>query len=286
MRERAERILRAEPGYVPVAARPASTMALLRDGRDGLEVFLMRRLRTLGFAPGMHVYPGGGVDPADSAVPVSPGTDLDAVARLLSTTDPVGIVAAAVRETFEESGVLLAVDGDGAPVTLDESWEEHRRAVTARELSFAELLVSRGLSVHGEALVPFAHWVTPETQQRRFDTRFVAARLPEGQEPSERGGESDVVRWWRPGDAVASFEAGETPMLAPTVDTLEILSAYTSVDDAIAGLRELPVRPLMPRGTLDAATDQVTWMLVDERTGEVLRGGIEPPPSEVDGVHA
>lgn len=283
IRERAERIARGEldPSGVPV--RNASTIALLRDSAAGVEVFLMRRQRSMAFAAGMHVYPGGAVETSDSLVPIASTTDLGDVARRLSTDDPVSIVAAAARETFEECGVLLAVDEDGRPVAYDDSLEPEREELAAGRLLFADLLRARGLRVDGEALVPFAHWVTPEAEERRYDTRFLAARLPDGQEATERGGEADRVAWWRPADALAAFAAGDAAMLPPTVATLTGLARYADVEAALHALRRLDVVPLLPAPYL-AEDGTVAWRLVHDRTREVVSTVAEPHASETDGV--
>ena len=263
--------------------RNASTIALLRDTAAGIEVFLMRRQRSMAFAAGMHVYPGGAVETSDSLVPLTHTTDLDDVARRLSTDDPVSIVAAAARETFEECGVLLAVDDDGRPVVLDDELEHEREELAAGRLRFADLLRARGLRVDGEMLVPFAHWVTPEAEERRYDTRFLAARLPDGQEATERGGEADRVAWWRPADALDSFRAGETAMLPPTVATLAELAQHATVEDALRRLRRLDVVPLLPAPYL-ADDGSIGWRLVHDRTREVVAPVDEPHASETDGV--
>jgi 8-oxo-dGTP pyrophosphatase MutT (NUDIX family) len=283
MRERAARIAAGEEEFVPVPLRQAATIALLRDASDGLEVFLMRRQRSMAFAAGMHVYPGGAVEASDSQVPLTSSTDLDAVARRLSTDDPRSIVAAAARETFEECGVLLAVHPDGTPAGLDESFEAQRAQLAAGRLGFGELLRGRGLLVDGEALVPFAHWVTPEVEDRRYDTRFLAARLPHGQEAAERGGEADRVAWVRPADAVAAFEAGTTAMLPPTVATLLELARHPTVDIALEALRDVAVLPLMP-APYQAQDGSLAWRLVDERTGLPVGPVGEPHASETDGA--
>lgn len=282
MRERAERIARGEEDPASTPVRDAATIALLRDTDAGIEVFLMRRQRSMAFAAGMHVYPGGAVEASDSHVPVTATTDLDDVARRLSTDDPIAVVAAAARETFEECGVLLAVDEDGRPVLLDDSFDADREELDAGRLLFADLLRSRGLRVDGEALVPFAHWVTPEVEDRRYDTRFLAARLPDGQEATERGGEADRVAWWRPADALASFGRGETAMLPPTIATLAELGRHASVEVALPALLRLPVVPLLPAPFL--VDDRLEWRLVHDRTREVVAEVDEPHASETDGA--
>lgn len=266
-----------------MVSRDAATIALLRDTDAGIEVFLMRRQRSMAFAAGMHVYPGGAVETSDSFVPVTSTTDLDDVARRLSTDDPVSVVAAAARETFEECGVLLAVDDDGRPVVLDDSFEAEREELAAGRLLFADLLRARGLRVDGEALVPFAHWVTPEAEERRYDTRFLAARLPDGQEATERGGEADRVAWWRPADALASFAAGATAMLPPTIATLAEIGRHATVEAALPQMRALAVVPLLPAPYLEV-DGSLAWHLVHDRTRMPVAPVAEPHASETDGV--
>ena len=282
MRDRAERIARGEEDPASTPVRDAATIALVRDTEAGVEVFLMRRQRSMAFAAGMYVYPGGALETSDSLVPVTSTTDLDDVARRLSTDDPIAVVAAAARETFEECGVLLAVDDDGRSVLLDDSFEAEREELAAGRLRFADLLRGRGLRVDGEALVPFAHWVTPEVEDRRYDTRFLAARLPDGQEATERGGEADRVAWWRPADALASFDAGKTAMLPPTIATLAELARHGTVEATLPALRRLDVVPLLPAPFLVGG--ELEWRLVHDRTREVVALVGEPHASETDGV--
>jgi 8-oxo-dGTP pyrophosphatase MutT (NUDIX family) len=162
---------------LPRVASPrlAATVLLLRPPR---QVYLVRRAATMAFAGGMYAFPGGAVDPRDSA------TDLDWVAppnRLgLPAGTARGVVCAAVREVFEETGVLLAGESTGAALadvsTVD--WEERRRAVEAREVGFAEVLREAGLVLRGDLLAAWSRWITPESEPRRYDTYFFLARLP------------------------------------------------------------------------------------------------------------
>ena len=175
-----------DPSFVPSPARDAATVALVRDAANGLEVYLLRRVRGMAFAGGMHVFPGGSVDPADATADLGwAGPPAGEWAQAFATTAPLArsLVCAAVRETFEESGVLLAgaSDDDLLPDVSSDDWEAERVALEAREHSLSELLARRGLVLRSDLLRPLAHWITPEVEPKRFDTRFFLARLPEGQ---------------------------------------------------------------------------------------------------------
>ncbi len=226
--------------------RDAATVALLRDGPRGPETYLLRRVQAMAFAGGMHVFPGGSVDPADAGAQVAwagpPPVDW---ARSFRCAEPLAraLVCAAVRETFEESGVLLAgpspdeVLGD---VSTDE-WEAERGALEAREQSLSELLARRGLVLRADLLRPLAHWITPEAEARRFDTRFFAARVPAGQVCRWAGSEADARSWTRPAEALADGRA----LMPPTRAVLEDLAAFPDVDAALAAERE--IRTVLPR---------------------------------------
>jgi 8-oxo-dGTP pyrophosphatase MutT (NUDIX family) len=275
MVQRAWDLARGQGDWTPPPARDAATVCLLRDSATGLEVFLMRRRTTMAFAAGMHVYPGGAVETTDAEVPVL-GGDHELVARRLSTSAPSALLAAAARETFEECGVLIAAP----PATGD--LEAQRHELDEGRLAFRDLLEGHGLAVDGSAFVPLAHWVTPEVEDRRYDTRFFAVALPSGQHARRRGGEADVADWWRPADALAAHAEGRMAMLPPTIATLAVLARHHAAADALAAAAELDVRPLMPRAVLDG--DELAWCMVDERTGEVLEAARGPHASETDGV--
>jgi 8-oxo-dGTP pyrophosphatase MutT (NUDIX family) len=246
----AERARDISEGRVEAAApRDASTVILLRDSSEGLLVYLLRRVSSMKFAPGAYVFPGGSVDPRDGDLAVgwsgpSPaewGKAFDATQTLARE-----LVCAAVRETFEESGVLLAGPAQDAivPDTSGDDWETDRQALLDRSQSLAELLARRGLVLRGDLLRPWAHWITPEIEERRYDTRFFVAALPDGQRTRDVSTESDRVTWVRPGDAVAAARRGDMPMLPPTLVTLTELAAYDSVADVLAAVRS--VRPRLP----------------------------------------
>jgi 8-oxo-dGTP pyrophosphatase MutT (NUDIX family) len=242
-----ERARAVASGAVPVAEpRHAATVVLLRDGDAGIEAYLLRRVGSMAFAGGMYVFPGGSVDPRDGDADIAwAGPPAEEWAAPLSAPVPLarGLVAAAVRETFEEAGVLLA-----SPVTGDsEHWAREQAALLDRSASMAKVLARNGLVLRADLLRPWAHWVTPELEPKRFDTRFFVAALPEGQAPVHFRGESDASEWARPRDAVERHSRGELGMLPPTVFTLAELSAYDSVAAVLDAATARDVRRVLPK---------------------------------------
>lgn len=283
MRDRAAQLAYGGSTRVPPVARDACTVCLLRDTDAGLEVFLMRRTTSMAFAAGMHVYPGGALEESDSRVPLAGRADLGLVGQRLSSDDPVALLAAAARETFEECGVLLALDAEGRAPSAELVSDADRDDVAEGRRTFADVLAAHGLVVDDDALVPFAHWVTPEVEDRRYDTRFFAAALPPGQHAEQLGGEADRVAWWRPSAALAEAYAGRMAMLPPTLATLETLAPHATAADALAAVRELHVVPLLPH-PFPGGDGEVVWHLVHDRTRAVLDGVGQPHASETDGV--
>jgi 8-oxo-dGTP pyrophosphatase MutT (NUDIX family) len=232
--------------------RQAATVLLLRDGGAGLEVYLQRRTQGMPFAGGMTAYPGGSVDPRDGDTEIGwsgPSPAEWATAFGCDERTARELVCAAVRETFEEAGVLLA-GPDGGSVVPDVSgddWEAQRQALLSRELSLAELLADRGLALRSDLLRPFAHWITPPVEPRRYDTKFFAAALPVGQEARDVSGEADEAAWLTPEAALRELAAGTRPMLPPTSHTLGQLQSFPDVAAALAGSPPEPLHPISPR---------------------------------------
>ncbi|WP_075845736.1 NUDIX hydrolase [Saccharomonospora sp. CUA-673] len=221
---------------------------LVRDTPDGVEVFLQRRVAAMKFAAGMTVFPGGGVDERDADASLSwagppPARWADwfgcdeAMARAL--------VCAAVRETFEEVGVLLAGPGPDGIVADTSGYADARAALVAGELSLAAFLADAGLTVRADLLRPWANWVTPEQERRRYDTRFFVAALPDGQVADGATSEASESGWRTPEGAMADGRAGRSMLMAPTWAMLEDLARCATVADALA-VDRTPVPKLMP----------------------------------------
>lgn len=217
----------------PATPRLSASVLLLRDGAQGVEVFVQRRASTMAFAPDVLAYPGGGVDPRDVDVPWA-GPRPSAWAELLrmSGRQARQVVLAAVRELFEECGVLLAGAEGGALVDsstdpADPSGQRDRAAVLARSVSLAEVLTRRRLVLRADLLSAVGRWITPECEPRRYDTVFFAAGMPSGQVADGRTTESVRSRWMLPADALAECRAGTESMLPPTQVLAEQLAAAT-----------------------------------------------------------
>lgn len=231
----------AEGRIEPVPAKDAATVVLLRDD---LHVYLLRRKATMAFAAGAYVFPGGSVDPRDTDHAIAwAGPSAAEWASILRSDEATarGLVCAAVRETFEESGVLLAGPGEDEVVadTTGEDWEADRLALIDRSLAFADFLAKRSLVLRTDLLKAWAHWVTPDVETRRFDTRFFVAALPYGQRTRDVGGEADKVIWQRPEEALELARSGKIFLMPPTYVTLEELAAFEQGKDVFAAHREI-----------------------------------------------
>jgi 8-oxo-dGTP pyrophosphatase MutT (NUDIX family) len=235
-RELAEHARRfRESGAPPVPPKRASTVVLVRPAVPGFQVYLLRRVPTMAFAASRYVFPGGTVDPRDEiVVPAWAGPAPADWARRLRLPEAAAraVVCAAVREVFEECGVLLAGPDESTVVSdvSGDAWEAARVALITREIGFAELLATRGLVLRSDLLVPWSRWITPEFEPRRYDTYFFLALLPTGQAARDVGGEADDTVWAAPADALD----GGFGMLPPTVATLRELARCASIEAAFA----------------------------------------------------
>lgn len=270
LREAAREI--AEGRRSPAPPRDAATVVLLRDppvantaggrpvppsGRP--EVYLLRRHDRMAFAAGMAVFPGGAVDERDRAASFGSdawsGPSEDAWAERLGCDVPTarGLVCAAVRETFEESGVMLAGPDAASAVadTTDDAWEADREALVANEVSLAEVLAQRRLVLRTDLMRAWAHWITPAFEPRRYDTRFFVAVLPPGQRTRDVSTESEAVAWLRPADALAAVEAGELGMLPPTSRTCAELVGLDRAGDALTAAEDRRIASIEPRLVVD-----------------------------------
>jgi 8-oxo-dGTP pyrophosphatase MutT (NUDIX family) len=227
-------------------------VVLVRDRCDGIEMYLLRRQTSMAFAAGMYVFPGGGVDARDADASIAwAGPSPAQWAERLDVAEPLAreLVSAAVRETFEESGVLLAGSSPSSVVVdvSGDDWEADRVRLESRELSLAQLLQRRGLVLRTDLLAAWTHWVTPEFEPRRYDTRFFVAALPAGQRTRDIFGEADRVAWMAPQDAVSGVDSGVMAMLPPTYVTCSDLLGFTSGADVLVAAAGRTIRPVLPR---------------------------------------
>ncbi|MFF8831777.1 NUDIX hydrolase [Streptomyces sp. NPDC015131] len=278
--------IRALAGGTLTVAEPrrAATVLLLRQpapgavGPTGPEVHMLRRRTSMAFAGGAYAYPGGGVDPRDEQPVRWAGPPPAAWAARLGVAGPAeaqAVVCAAVRETFEESGVLLAGPTAGSVVadTTGEDWEADRLALVARELAFADFLEARGLVLRSDLLGAWARWITPEFEPRRYDTWFFVAALPEGQRASNASTEADRTVWIRPADAAAGYDKGELLMMPPTIATLRSLEPYGTPAEALAAAADQDLAPVLAQARLEDGEVVLTWPGHEEFTKRV---GTEP----------
>jgi 8-oxo-dGTP pyrophosphatase MutT (NUDIX family) len=220
-----------------VPIRDAATVALVRDsvGGDGIDIWLMQRQETMAFAAGAHVFPGGSVDAGDAEPLRTRGMAFSNYADVMGV-DPgraQRLVAAAVRETFEEAAVVLASadDGDRPP-----AWSEaDRQALIGGRTSVAALLNRDALAVDLDPLVPWAWWLTPEFVPRRYDTWFFLVDASERIAPLHIGGEEAVdARWWSVHEALEANRDGRIMLMLPTFSVLSDLASHARVGDALA----------------------------------------------------
>lgn len=214
-----------------VRIRTAATVLLVRDAAEGLQVFLLGRVVGMPFAGGMTAFPGGGVDQGDDAAITLAGPDDSWWADRLDTEPAVArsVVVAAARELFEETGVLLAEPEPQDAVRLED--------LAAHRLSLADLLGGRTL--RSDLLRPWARWVTPQGQPRRYDTFFLLAALPAGQQATLMTTEAHVGSWRTPVSVLAAGQRGELALLPPTVAMLEELGDIPTVARALAQQRRV-----------------------------------------------
>jgi 8-oxo-dGTP pyrophosphatase MutT (NUDIX family) len=266
----AHRIAAIAAGQVPpVSARDAATVMVVRDGPDGVEALVLKRPASMKFAAGAYVFPGGSVDQGDYEASLGwQGPEAAEFGARLGAPPELAraLVCAAVRETFEEAGVLLAAGADGEVVVPQgPSWEADRAALIAGELSLAGLLTGRRLVLRADMLTPWARWITPEAEPRRFDAWFFAAVLPTGQRATPHAAEVDAIGWVRPRDALAAARSGEMSLLPPTAATLAELAAAVRAADVAR--RKQPVTPICP--VLHNESGQA-WLEVPDHVGYPL----------------
>ncbi len=227
-------------------AVPSATILLLRDSPEGVEVFMVVRHHQIDFASGALVFPGGKLDEADA------DPALRALCRYEGTLDEEGLAlrVGAIREAFEEVGVLLArakAPGAGWVLPTDiPQWEEYRTAVHGGQMDMMALLQATDLVLDLDCLVPYAHWITPDMMPRRYDTHFYLARCPSNYDARHDGGESVDSVWINPARALAEAEEGKWTIIFPTRMNLLKLSRAATVEEALATARTDPIVTVKP----------------------------------------
>jgi 8-oxo-dGTP pyrophosphatase MutT (NUDIX family) len=264
----------------PVEPRLAASVVLLREGArsapGSLEVYLLRRHDAMAFAGGMAVFPGGGVDPRDYAPEgerddwVGPSPQEWAARMRVDPDEARALVCAAVRETFEESGVLLAGSGpdDVVTTTDDPGWEADRRRLEARELSLSELLDRRRLRLRSDLLRVWSSWLTPAFEPRRYLAWFFLAEVPPGQAPRDLTSESVEATWMPVAEALDAVDGGAMVVLPPQYCTFLELFEHTA-----------PASALSAAADQDLATIEPTPVLDEE-------GGFMRLPARLEALHA
>ena len=245
----------------PVTPVPAATVVLLRDRpAGGIEILLIQRHRASKFAAGDHVFPGGKVeadDHSDDVVGWCAGLAVDDAARTLGLAEAprtaLGYWVGTIREAFEEVGVLLATGEGGRPPRIAaDRLAAYRHACQKDHRAFWEMVRGERLTLATDRLTYFAHWITPEENPLRFDTRFFAAPMPEGQAASADEREIIGVRWLSPREAFEAESRGEISLRRPTVANLKLFEGAASVVEAVAGIAGRPIPTIRPRVIVDA----------------------------------
>lgn len=226
---------------------------LVRDGdhpEQPLEVFMLRRHPRTAFGS-VHVFPGGVVDATDHAADLDalcPGlSDAEASARIGLSSGGRAFWVAAIRESFEEAGVLLARDTSGEAVRFDRHpdvtarFDKHRRSLHASRCTLTDVLLAESLVLAVDELRYFSHWITPVGEPKRFDTRFFLARAPDGQAYVHDDEELIGSGWVRPADALARHRAGDYAMIGPTIRSLQDIGSLATCDDLLAAHDLSPV---------------------------------------------
>jgi 8-oxo-dGTP pyrophosphatase MutT (NUDIX family) len=249
-----------EASASPPAAREAASVILARDAEGGFEVLLLQRHPNSRFAPGAFAFPGGRVEPPDAGPDVEGrcrGLGRREAARQLPDVVPeeraVGFWVAALREAFEEAGILLAYGPDGRPVSTASLGGDARARCRENSATFGRLLAELDMVLATDRVAYWAHWITPEERPIRYDTRFFVAAAWPDQVAEPDGLEMVAARWVRPADALARHRARELVLPLPTQGILASLSDHSDVDALMAAAHGREVRPVRPRIIRDAS---------------------------------
>ncbi len=242
----------------PTKPRHASTVILLRDTLSGPEVYVQERASTMAFCAEMTVFPGGGVDSRDMPGDVdqdghdSPelqwsGPSVKWWSQRLQKDESMAraLVCAAVRETFEESGTLLAGWKDGTVVADTAPYLEQRKQLENHQLAFSDFMNNNDLVLRADLLRPWANWVTPKEQPIRYDTAFFVAALPEGQDTSGDTREATSTGWFRPSTLLDGWRSRKINLMPPTWAQLKLLDTFRTTDEVMEFSANLSVDPVL-----------------------------------------
>jgi len=229
----------ATPVAKPV---PAATIMLLRDGPQGMEVFMVVRHHQIDFASGALVFPGGKTDPQDSDARV-----LSRLAPYDGASDVQSMLrASAIREAFEESGILLARDASGAALQPGPQLDAWRGRLNDKSGTLGDMVDEGGLTLATDDLVHYSHWITPEFMPKRFDTHFYLARVPAGQVADHDGHENVDSVWITPQQVIEDAQAKRRTVIFPTLSNVVRLAQFSSVAQAFEVIGRTPVTPILP----------------------------------------
>jgi len=269
----------------PALPRDSATVVVLRDRADGCDVLLVERHAASRAFAGAHVFPGGVVDPEDGAAPLHGASALGAAAAAdrLRESNPAAALTfwiAAIRELFEEAGLLLA-RRDGLALRLDDPatrgrFRDHRAALLAGATTFAAIVAVERLELATDVLQYFSRWITPVNVPRRYDARFFVAVVPPGQEPLHDERETISTMWVAPRAALEQARAGRLLLAPPTVRTLDDLAALGTPAEIIAEARRRTVTPILPKPV------QVDGSMAVLYPGDAAYDAAEPGATIVD----
>jgi len=272
-----------------VTPKNASTVILLRDQKpEGFEVFLLKRHEKSSFMGGNYVYPGGRVDRDDGSLEIcsfSKGVTIHEAQKILggsfSPEESFAHWIAAIRELFEEAGVLLAYDQKGNFFQIKNQGERekylyYRGSLQKRELGICDVAQKEGLFFALDQLQYYAHWITPEARSERFDTRFFLTRYPSGQEATHDQRETTVGAWMTPQKALEENLKREVALSPPTLKTLEDLSRFKNIDEVFTSLGNIEIRPILPVLTKISSGPVIIFPWDPEY--EIFRKGETPSP--------
>lgn len=263
--------------------KDAASLIILRDTleKESIEVLMVRRSRNASFVPDVYVFPGGSLEEGDYAQPMEKfcsGLNRNRLHGLFpdikSPKKAMGAYVAAIRETFEEAGIILAYEEKGGLISLDSpekraKYKHYRQALIAGKIKFIEILERENLTLATDCLHYFSHWITPELSPIRFNVRFFMAEIPPHQEVAHDGQELTEHRWINPSHALSLFERGEFNLVLPTAMNLAEISQFRSTACAIKAVQKKQVQPVLSE--LRLIDGEVVEILPQHERGKEMR---------------